>query len=134
MQRFQPADSENHSAARALSGPSNSGKARNIMRSRSQGDKPYMDLHMMPFKHDGHVLESCARFSLAFGTNRALNQHKAIDHKVGYRSKYELTSCLPKRYALVRGSEARSCTVYSGVSQACAFSEDQTPVGGRKER
>ena len=40
MQRFQPADSENHSAARALSGPSSSGKARNIMRSRSQGDKP----------------------------------------------------------------------------------------------
>ena len=40
MQRFQPADSENHSAARALSGPSSSGKARNSMRSRSQGDKP----------------------------------------------------------------------------------------------
>ena len=44
MQRFQPADSENHSAARALSGPSSSGKARNIMRSRSQEDKPYVEM------------------------------------------------------------------------------------------
>ena len=42
MQRFQLADSENHSAARALSGSSSSGKARHIMRSRSQGDKPFI--------------------------------------------------------------------------------------------
>ena len=40
MQWFQPADSENDSTARALSGSSSSGKARNIMRSRSQRDKP----------------------------------------------------------------------------------------------
>ena len=59
MQRFQPADSENHSAARALSGPSSSGKARNIMRSRSQGDKPLLPNEDV----DGHVFESgCLRY------------------------------------------------------------------------